>query len=236
MSHFCIRAGGGQVDEALQRGFSGGQAVVLKLQRGDHEPGFRQIGLLLGHGFQLAASIGITLQAQQYTGIGHPQFGHRLFGQRLNHDGLCFWDAFVQEFQCQPRGILAGVVQVLRLARCVQCAALVASGQAQAPQCNPGGRACGGVGQLVYEGLFDDLGCQRLVAGASIHLGQRRQRGRLGARRGLCEFLPQQVRGFSNAVERHQDLQHIAVGFAGLGQGLFPCPGCSQGVFARAGL
>ena len=224
----------GKLHEPLQRRLSSGQPVVLVLQSGRHQPGLRQIRLFLRDGFQLATGLWVALQAQQYPCVRHAQVRDGLLGQGLRHDGLRVQQAFVHQLQRQPGGTFAGIVQALRPACRVQRAGLVARSEPQAAQRYPGLGSGGWIGEFVDQRLFHHFGGQRFVTRTSIQLRQGGQRRSLGPWGGLCEFLAQQFRCLGDAVQRDQDLQHILIGLARLGQGFLPGSGGSQGVFARS--
>jgi hypothetical protein len=74
----------------------------------------------------------------------------------------------------------------------------------------------------VHAGLLDQNGSLLLVAHPGVQAGNPGEHGGPVARTGERDVVPESLGCFRDAIERHQDLQHIAVRLARLGLRLLP--------------
>ena len=219
------RSGRGVLELAqigLERGDRLGRVAQFDLQRAQRQPGRRHVRREASDRLELRRGIAIALRVGQHA---HVVQAHAVVvGLRLQErvdDGLGRRRAAHQAGGEHGHRFVAGIVGV-RLLQQRQRLGGVGHAQPGARQRHACGSARGRLGDPVLHDALDQRGRLRLVAGAREEAGQRLDQPRP---LGLGRELDQRAQGldrFVGAIERHQQLDQVAVRLDRARQGAAP--------------
>ena len=179
-----------------------------------------------GHHLQLCAGFGVTLGIEQGTCVRHADFrqGFGVAVQVFLNQAFGARQLGAHQFKCQQGRPVGDRVQRLRAFSGLQRARQLPGCQSHASNGSPGGSAGGGCAEFVGQRLFEHASGQILVAGPDEKPGQGGDGQQTLGERRQFHFGFQRLHCLADAVQRNQDLQHIAVCFPGSRLGLGPSP------------